>query len=756
MTYLNDLYRNVDTGAIGVFLQKSKSLRFFDVSNLDDAAAYMLAVAPHDTVYHTFNIYAKNATTRAGSNVIGMPGCMVDLDIVSDDPSVHSKNDCLPPSEEAILSFIGDEIGLPPFTALLNSGNGRYGVIQFDTPLLFSSDDERKEASDYVKRYQGIIRKMAHSLKGWHVDATGDLARITRMPGTYNHKTTPPKEVTLSWYHPDARLPFKAFKSAVEAAEAKYSPPRNPAPARSRAREPATADKANSAGPAPRYESVAAGCEWINTLEKSDRISEPEWYASASIIGRCEDGETIFHEISSKDSRYDATETAEKLARALEVNPRTCDNVHNELGFAACADCPFFGLTRSPIKLGHRDPEMVRIMKNHVIDLSTDTYISLETNVRYRISSMNSKYRHILQSPHSNLSADDCMRKVEGVEYIPGVTQRFVMQPDGMKLNTWRPSLVVPERGDCSLITDHLRYVMGDAAAEHFLNALAYIIQHPGKKIRHAFVIGGKQGTGKSFIGALLSELLGAHNVRTINASTIVSRWNVNLCGCQCLIAEELSISDKHEGYEQIKTLITQDRIMVEEKGIPMFFANTPHLIVALTNHDVPIRLPEDDRRFFVTYVDSSPRSAEYYDTLFHSGLRQASAFLHFLLIRDVQSFSPDAHPPLTEAKKALIDASRPQIEQAVLQMIDDYSYPLHRDVVAAVDLVPYIASRVGNIRVTEQTVARALGRLGCVNAGQIRLSPTDRVRGWIVRNAEQWMTASLDALKDEYLRKQT
>lgn len=756
MTYLGDLYRNVDVGAIGVFLQKSKNLRFFDVSALDDAAAYMLAVAPHDNVYHTFNIYAASATTRSGSNVIGMPGCMIDLDIKSDDSSVHSNNDRLPPSEEALISFITNELGLPPFTALLHSGNGRYGVVQFEDPLLFGSDDERKEASDYVKRYQGIIRKMARSLRDWHVDATGDLARITRMPGTYNHKTTPPKEVTLTWYHPEARLSFTAFKSAVQAAEAKCGSLRHASSTRNHVKRPVSADEVSTAGPAPRYESIAAGCEWIHTLETLDRITEPEWYASASIIGRCQDGATIFHDISSKDSRYDATEAAEKLARALEVNPRTCDNVHNELGFAGCADCPFYGLIKSPIKLGYRDPEMVRIMKNHVIDLSTDTYISLETNVRYRISSMNSKYRHILQSPHSNLSADDCMRKVEGVEYLPGVTQRFVTQPDGVKLNTWRPSLVVPEEGDCSLITDHLRYVMGDAAAEHFLNALAYVTQHPGRKIRHAFVIGGKQGTGKSFIGALLSELMGPHNVRTVNASTLVSRWNVNLCGCHGLIAEELSISEKNEGYEQIKTLITQDRIMVEEKGIPMFYANTPHLIIALSNHEVPIRLPADDRRFHVTFVDSPPQPPEYYTTLFRDGLGQVPAFLDFLSKRDVTSFLPDAHPPITEAKRGLIEASRPQVEQVLHQMTDDYSYPMYRDVVTASELVPYVASRVGNIRVTEQMVARALGHLGCVSAGQIRLPRNERVRGWIVRNAERWTTASIDEIREEYTRKLT
>jgi hypothetical protein len=51
--------------------------------------------------------------------------------------------------------------------------------------------------------------------------------------------------------------------------------------------------------------------EW--RFDNAGALAEPHWYAAASVLGRCENGEEIFHDLSRADHRYSETETQKKL-----------------------------------------------------------------------------------------------------------------------------------------------------------------------------------------------------------------------------------------------------------------------------------------------------------------------------------------------------------------------------------------------------------------------------------------------------------
>lgn len=116
-----------------------------------------------------------------------------------------------------------------------------------------------------------------------------------------------------------------------------------------------SADKEKSDFPVANYAKVLEGCGWMRHCAADARgLGEPEWYAQLSIVGRCEEGEKLAHEVSQPHSGYSAAATAAKLRHALEgAGPVTCAKVRHSLGGARfCDECPSLGRVKSPIVLG--------------------------------------------------------------------------------------------------------------------------------------------------------------------------------------------------------------------------------------------------------------------------------------------------------------------------------------------------------------------------------------------------------------------
>lgn len=83
-------------------------------------------------------------------------------------------------------------------------------------------------------------------------------------------------------------------------------------------------------------------------------LSEPEWYAAASIVGTFQDGAAQFHDMSKGHPGYSAAETDAKLTKALgSSGPRTCSGI-NEL-WGKCNTCIHFQRITTPAVLIEED-----------------------------------------------------------------------------------------------------------------------------------------------------------------------------------------------------------------------------------------------------------------------------------------------------------------------------------------------------------------------------------------------------------------
>lgn len=158
------------------------------------------------------------------SKVACIPGLWLDLDIASDNIDIHKRAN-YPPSVEAALQFMEDTIPLPP-TWVIHSGHGLQCWWVFKEPEYLFDADARKEMANLSFQWNSTWRARAAD-RGWTVDATHDLARILRIPGTTNRKVESEiVPVTVVSFDDDARFDISEFEPyLIDIAQAPVAPP---------------------------------------------------------------------------------------------------------------------------------------------------------------------------------------------------------------------------------------------------------------------------------------------------------------------------------------------------------------------------------------------------------------------------------------------------------------------------------------------------------------------------------------------------
>ena len=120
---------------------------------------------------------------RGGTDdVIAIPGFWLDVDFVH---AVHAKAAHLPPDLEAAMGLIR-EFPLAP-SLIIHSGHGIQVYWLFKELWTFDSPEERERAQAMLNCFKATFVALAAAHK-WKIDATADLARVLRVPGTMNRK----------------------------------------------------------------------------------------------------------------------------------------------------------------------------------------------------------------------------------------------------------------------------------------------------------------------------------------------------------------------------------------------------------------------------------------------------------------------------------------------------------------------------------------------------------------------------------------
>ena len=181
--FLRELWGDPPPGYVLVWMLPQKHSTWY--FKLDGVAAQLEGYADRD-IYTGVGIAAPDAkltskTRVTSANVAGIPGLWADIDVAG----LGHKKPNLPPTVEAAKEVL-ERLPFAP-TILVHSGHGLQGWWLFEEPWIFRSEEERYQAQALSRWWHGKLAALFHE-RGWTLDATHDLARVMRLPGTYNNK----------------------------------------------------------------------------------------------------------------------------------------------------------------------------------------------------------------------------------------------------------------------------------------------------------------------------------------------------------------------------------------------------------------------------------------------------------------------------------------------------------------------------------------------------------------------------------------
>jgi len=389
-------------------------------------------------------------------------------------------------------------------------------------------------------------------------------------------------------------------------------------------------------------------------------------------------------------------------------------------------DDPFLGRIHGLTTLGYRDPALAELASQYVYEIPTRRYYPIAGGAPLDHRAFDDAVRSRVAGAHHQLCSWKAAPRVNQVTYLPGQT-RF---PDVDTFNLWRAGGIYPHPGDWSGI-DALIPADG---RDHVLDVLAFHLQNPGAKIAHAILLRGIQGSGKTSLADVVRDMVGPANYRAVTGDALSARWTADLAEVQALFIDEVRQPNDWEGYNRLKTVLTEDRISIEQKHLAVRTGTAPRLVLVASNLIAPLPLEPGDRRFFVPDFARSKIDA---GNLRQNWVTQVSAFKHALLTRDVSRFLPNAPPPMTRDKQIIIEQTRPCLEAAIVDAMLEREGPFAKDLVTVRQIRLWHSEPV-----TDRAVGLALSVAGAVKLGQLGdgdLAELGRAKVWAWENIAHW-----------------
>ena len=320
--------------------------------------------------------------------------------------------------------------------------------------------------------------------------------------------------------------------------------------------------------------------------------------------------------------------------------------------------------------------------------------------------------------------------------------------PDGKSaLNSWRPikRWDVPESADVQPFLDHIAYLFEDKVErERFLDWLAHIEQRPGELPHYGWLhIAKNTGTGRNWLASVFARVWRGYVAPNVDLTALLdSPYNGVLAARLLAMVDEVQEGGGDNPYRnsnRLKALVNQEYRDVNPKCDRQYREHNAVRWLTFSNHDNALPLQDDDRRFRVVKHTSDPRPPEVYAELY--GLLGDPEFINAIAVylrdRDISGFNPGERPPMNEAKRAAVNASKSTISLNAEMLMRDWP----TDVISNKDVME-VFSDDGAAKVTSAAARRALEDVGAVQYSKGKLVKVggSPARLWILRNLMQWL----------------
>jgi hypothetical protein len=358
-------------------------------------------------------------------------------------------------------------------------------------------------------------------------------------------------------------------------------------------------------------------------------------------------------------------------------------------------------------------------------------------------------------SAADHILRNEAFPRVDAVTYWPN-HPRMVEECGLKKLNLWRPTPVVPVCGNVDRFLEHLEFILPDKDEREkiFLPYLAFNVRNPGVKIRWAVVLQGKQRTGKSYFGRMMTHVLGEHNVSRPTNERLHEKFTEWQQGAQLIVIEELMGLGRVELINKLKPMITEPTTSVRLPGGRSYEMPNRYNFLMFTNHKGALPVDEDDKRYCLLFSPAQRQPNAYYEALWpwSADQQNIAAIAHYLMHEvDLSEFRPNGNAPETEARKEAIEMNRKDYEVWIQESIEGRNGLFACDIVVVDHIRQCLPQHIRLSDVSRNALTESLERLGAKRVGRMTL-PCGYPNVWAVRNAERWQTAGEGGRAKAYL----
>lgn len=290
----------------------------------------------------------------------------------------------------------------------------------------------------------------------------------------------------------------------------------------------------------------------------------------------------------------------------------------------------------------------------------------------------------------------------QDIQYYPGESRLYDYHGNLM-VNNYEPTNLItveePHPAQMQVFLDHIQYLFPEPAdAELFLKWMAVTIQKPSVRVPWAPFLISSPGVGKGWLFQLLQKLMGYSNCAVIGPKDLDGGFNEFMFEKTLVLIDELKMTgrNQYDLVEILKPLITDQSILVNikfgAKGTYPVFPN----IICFSNHGNAQALDSEDRRNWVHKINAVKRDAEYYNRLFKWLGTDGPAHVHSWLSNlNISDWDEQAPPPMTAAKRNMIEAFKSEIQHILDDAIEDHVGPFVADVAIAEVVYTYVQDQL-------------------------------------------------------------
>jgi hypothetical protein len=198
---------------------------------------------------------------------------------------------------------------------------------------------------------------------------------------------------------------------------------------------------------------------------------------------------------------------------------------------------------------------------------------------------------------------------------------------------------------------------------EYFIKFIAQMIQKPTEKVPIAFIIKGKQGTGKTMILNTIGSVVGQkHYISSSNPKDFFGDYAEGFYHKLLVNLNECEGKNTFDFEGKIKSFISEDKITINPKNVRPSEVNNNARVIVTTNkaNPIPLDVKSGDRRWVVfhstdVYLDKKYGTIFWTKVLEHFKKPEFIACLYdYLNTMDISKVDWRSERPITEAYKQM------------------------------------------------------------------------------------------------------